>query len=694
MTQIRKLLIANRGEIAARVIRSARGLDIATVAVFSGPDAAAPYVTQADESVALPGATAEETYLRADLLIDAARRTGADAIHPGYGFLSENADFAQACADAGLVFVGPPPAAIAAMGSKTSAKRLMAQAGVPVLPGLTIGAGEAEENLEAVSRTDLGYPLLVKAAFGGGGRGMRAVSEPGELAAAVKAAQREAAAAFGDGTVFLERLVQRPRHVEVQVLADAHGQVIHLFERDCSIQRRYQKIIEEAPSPAVGPRLRAELGDAAVLAAKAIGYVGAGTVEFILDEQGNFYFLEVNTRLQVEHPVTELVTGLDLVALQLAVAEGRPLPPAVLQAELSGHAIEARLYAEDPLAGYLPATGTLRRFEIPSLPGVRVDAGVADGSVIGVHYDPLLAKVIAHAPTRQEAARLLARALSQARLHGVVTNRDLLTGILREPEFLDGRTDTGYLTRHEPASLMAGDPRADEVHAIAVALADQARRRAAAPVLGSIPTGWRNVRNAPQQASYTAGSRVISVAYEIHDSGTIRAAAVDGITVDICLHRGVHNGPLSAAGSASSRVRLYLCTPELVDLELDGVRRRIRVERDGPVRYADSALGASTLTEVSPFPAPASEVAAGSLTAPTPGTVVRVFAQPGDTVQAGQPLIVLEAMKMEHLVRAPAAGQLVELRVSVGQTVEQGVVLAVVDELADEPADSREEPDE
>ena len=695
MTKIRKLLIANRSEIAARVIRSARALDIATVAVFSAPDAAAPYVSQADESVALPGATAEETYLRADLLIDAARRTGANAVHPGYGFLSENADFAQACADAGPVFVGPPPAAIAAMGSKTSAKRLMAQAGVPVLPGLTIGAGEeAPENLEERSRTDLGFPLLVKAAFGGGGRGMRAVTEPGDLAAAVEAAQREAAAAFGDGTVFLERLVQRPRHVEVQVFADSHGQVIHLFERDCSIQRRYQKIIEEAPSPAVGPRLRAELGDAAVLAAKAIGYVGAGTVEFILDEQGNFYFLEVNTRLQVEHPVTELVTGLDLVALQLAVAEGRPLPPAVLQAELSGHAIEARLYAEDPLAGYLPATGTLRRFEIPALPGVRVDAGVADGSVIGVHYDPLLAKVIAHAPTREEAARLLARALSEARLHGVVTNRDLLTGILREPEFLDGRTDTGYLTRHQPASLMAADPRADEVHTIAVALADQAGRRAAAPVLGSIPTGWRNVRNAPQRASYTAGSRVITVAYEIHDSRTIPAAPVDGIMVDICVHPDVHNDPPSAASSAPSRVRLYACTPELVDLELDGVRRRIRVERDGPVRYADSALGASTLTQVSPFPEPASEVAAGSLTAPTPGTVVRVFAQPGDTVQAGQPLIVLEAMKMEHQVRAPAAGRLVELRVSVGQTVEQGAVLAVVDELTDELAGSEEEPDE
>jgi propionyl-CoA carboxylase alpha chain len=680
MTRIEKLLIANRGEIASRVIRTARTLDIATVAVFAAPDSGAPYVAEADEAIPLPGSTAEETYLRAGLLIDAALRTGADAVHPGYGFLSENADFAQACADAGLVFVGPPPAAIRAMGSKTSAKRLMAQAGVPVLPGVTVGEREENpENLREAYGTDLGFPLLVKAAFGGGGRGMRVVREPGELPDAVAGARREAAAAFGNGTVFLERLVQQPRHVEVQIFADTHGQVTHLFERDCSVQRRYQKIIEEAPSPAVDAELRTELGNAAVLAAKTIGYVGAGTVEFILDERGDFYFLEVNTRLQVEHPVTEMVTGLDLVALQIAVAEGKPLPPEVLHAELSGHAIEARLYAEDAAAGYLPATGTLRRFEIPRLPGVRVDAGVRDGSVVSVHYDPMLAKVIAHAPTREQAARLLARALAEARLHGVVTNRDLLTGILREPEFLGGSTDTGYLTRHEPADLMAADPRRDEIHALAVALADQAFRRETAAVLRSAPSGWRNVRNGAQQAAYAAGDRTLTVAYRL-SSDRAEASVRVGDAGAASGSAAPDSGADFAAGLAAPvSVQLYVCLPDLVDMQVDGVRRRVRVDRDGPIRYADSALGASMLTELPRFPEPGTEAAPGSLTAPMPGTVARVEARPGDSVRAGQVLVVLEAMKMEHQVRAPLDGRLAELSVSVGQAVDQGTVLAVVD---------------
>src|SRR5216683_483515 len=414
MTRIRRLLIANRGEIASRVIRSARALDISTVAVFSNVDAQAPFVAEADESVALPGSTAAETYLRPDLIIDAARRTGADAVHPGYGFLSENADFAEACAAAGLTFVGPPPAAIRSMGSKTSAKQLMAEAGVPVLPGIAIGDDEQlPAGLADRAETEIGFPVLVKAAFGGGGRGMRVVATQGELTGAVAAARREAVGAFGNGTVFLERLVERPRHIEVQIFADTRGQVVHLFERECSIQRRYQKILEESPSP-------------------------------VLDDSGEFFFLEVNTRLQVEHPVTELVTGLDLVALQLAVAEGKPLPDEAVRASLSGHAIEARLYAEDVAAGYLPATGSLLLFDVPSLPGVRVDAGVRTGGEVSVHYDPMLAKVIAHAPTREQAARLLARALAETRVLGVVTNRDLLVGILREPEFLDGHIDTGY----------------------------------------------------------------------------------------------------------------------------------------------------------------------------------------------------------------------------------------------------------
>ena len=442
------LLIANRGEIAARIIRTAHALGIATVAVYSDPDAEAPYVTLADQAVRLPGAAPADTYLRGDLIIAAAAATGAGAVHPGYGFLSENAAFARACADAGLTFVGPSPGTIQAMSDKVAAKATMAAAGVPVLPGVTVDS-DGEHDAAA----QVGFPLLVKAAFGGGGRGMRLVSDPSQLAGAIGAARREAAAAFGDGTVFLERYVPDPRHVEVQILGDAHGDVVHLFERECSIQRRYQKIVEESPSPAVDGELRAALTEAAVTAGRAAGYTGAGTVEFVLDRDGSFYFLEMNTRLQVEHPVTEEVTGLDLVELQLRVAEGEPLPPEVREAAITGHAIEVRLYAEDVPAGFLPVTGTLHRFAIPSGPGLRVDTGFRDGSAVSPHYDAMLAKVIAHGRTRADAARLLARALRDAQIHGLTTNRDLLVAILREPEFLAGATDTGYLTRHQPAAL-------------------------------------------------------------------------------------------------------------------------------------------------------------------------------------------------------------------------------------------------
>jgi propionyl-CoA carboxylase alpha chain len=661
MARIRKLLVANRGEIASRVIRSARALDIATVAVFSDVDAQAPFVAEADESVALPGSTAAETYLRAELVIDAAGRTGADAVHPGYGFLSENADFAEACAAAGLTFVGPPPAAIRSMGSKTSAKQLMAGAGVPVLPGIAIGDGEQlPAGLADRAETEIGFPVLVKAAFGGGGRGMRVVTAPRELAGAIAAARREAVGAFGNGAVFLERLVDRPRHIEVQVFADSHGQVVHLFERECSIQRRYQKILEESPSPAVDDTLRAELGSAAVAAAKAIGYVGAGTVEFVLDVSGGFFFLEVNTRLQVEHPVTELVTGLDLVALQLTVAEGKPLPDEAVQASLSGHAIEARLYAEDVAAGYLPATGSLLLFDVPSLPGVRIDSGVRTGGQVSVHYDPMLAKVIAHARTREQAARLLARALAETRVLGVVTNRDLLVGILREQEFLDGRIDTGYLTRHDPATLMAGDERRLPVHALATALADQALRRAETSVLAGVPSGWRNVPNARQQVGYRVAERELQVEYAIR--GSFVDAAVDGVEL----------GP----------VLLRDCTAAEVDLQIDGVRRLVTVARAGDTRYAGSALGATTLVEQPRFPDTGQQATVGSLLAPMPGTVVRVEARPGEPVHAGQVLVVLEAMKMEHQVRTPRAGTLAQLNVSAGQTVDVGAVLAVVEDAA------------
>jgi acyl-CoA carboxylase subunit alpha len=658
--KISKLLIANRGEIAARVIRTAHALGIATVAVYSDPDAGAPYVTLADEAVRLPGAAPADTYLRGEQIIAAAAQTAADAIHPGYGFLSENAAFARACADAGLIFVGPSPDTIEAMGDKVAAKAIMAAAGVPVLPSVTVTENDAT--------AEIGFPLLVKAAFGGGGRGMRLVTDPAQLDEAVSAARREAAAAFGDGTVFLERYVPDPRHVEVQILGDEHGHVVHLFERECSIQRRYQKIVEEAPSPAVDEELRQALTRAAVTAGQAVGYTGAGTVEFVLDRDGSFYFLEMNTRLQVEHPVTEEVTGLDLVELQLRIAEGEPLPPEVYQATISGHAIEVRLYAEDVPAGFLPVTGTLHRFAIPSGPGLRVDAGYRDGSVISPHYDALLAKVIAHGRTRADAARRLARALRTAEIHGVTTNRDLLAGILREPDFLAGATDTGYLTRHPPAAL-APDASAQTTyrHALVAALARQAVNRSAAPVLGSLPSGWRNVFSAPQRISYTAAGQQADEQYDV-------AYRILGDTVQA----SVNDAP-------ASRATIHEANADRVDLEIDGTRRVYRVHQVGADTYIDASDGSSALTEVPRFADPEKQAPTGSLLAPMPGLVRRVLVEPGTVVAAGQPLLVLEAMKMEQTVAAPAAGVVAELRAKAGDQVAAGQILAVVEASTVEP---------
>ncbi|MCU1691270.1 MAG: pycA [Frankiales bacterium] len=662
--KITKLLVANRGEIASRVFRTCRKLDIATVAVFSDADAGAPFVAEADEAVHLPGNSPAETYLRADLVIEACKRTGAEAVHPGYGFLSENAEFAEACTAAGIVFVGPPPSAIRSMGSKTAAKELMQAAGVPVLSGITISDGETADGLADRAGTEVGYPVLVKAAYGGGGRGMRVVHDPAELEEAVASARREATSAFGNGTVFLERFVDRPRHIEVQVFADTHGHAVHLFERECSIQRRYQKVIEEAPSPVVTPEMRTELGAAAVAAAKAIGYVGAGTVEFIMDSSGDFFFLEVNTRLQVEHPVTEAITGLDLVALQIAVAEGEPLPPAALEATITGHAIEARLCAEDPENGYLPATGDLLLFEVPALPGIRLDTGVRTGSQVSPHYDNMLAKVIAYAPTRDQAARLLARALSEARILGCVTNRDLLVGILREDEFRAGTIDTGYLTRHDPTELAARPADAVAVHALAVALADQAERRASAPVLAAAPSGWRNVRNSPATTTLLLGDTEVEVAYTV--KGTAVTATVGGVALE--------------------DVVLRSATPDGVDLQVGGVRRVVLVARRGGERYADSVLGATVFAEKERFPLPGAQAVAGSLVAPMNGTVIRVEAEVGQQVKAGTVVVVLEAMKMEHTIKAPHDGTITTLSAVVGAPVDLGHVLAVVSEAADAEA--------
>ncbi|MCU1504918.1 MAG: accA [Ilumatobacteraceae bacterium] len=635
---VTKLLVANRGEIARRVFRTARAMGIGTVAVFSDADEHAPHVVDADVAVRLPGTTPADTYLNIDAVLAAARSTGADAIHPGYGFLSENAGFARACAAAGITFVGPSPEAIDAMGSKIAAKELMAAAGVPVLPGATVTEGD--------ELPDIGFPVLVKAAFGGGGRGMRVVRAAGELAEAVASVQREAAAAFGDGTVFLERYVEDPRHVEVQIFGDTHGTVLHLYERECSIQRRYQKIIEEAPSPFVDHALRADLCEAAVLAARALAYVGAGTVEFVVGADRRFAFLEVNTRLQVEHPVTEMVTGLDLVEAQLRVARGEPLPVELTQARLRGHAVEARLYAEDVSTGFTPASGRIERLRVPVGTGIRVDSGYEDGSVVSTHYDAMIAKVVAWAPDRPAAVSALASALAQTQVHGPPTNRDLLVRVLRHPDFADGATDTGFLERNDCTAPL-GDGATQRIHAIAAALAGQAERRGAS----TIPSGWRNVPTSAQRATYAN----VDVAYRLRRDGL--AVEVAGQTVDAVL---------------------WSATPTAVDLTVDGVRRTVHVHRVGAVVYVDDASGSSRLVEQERYPVPTESLAPGSLVATMPGSVVRVLGKVGDPVRAGDALVVIEAMKMEHRIASSTSGTLAELFVAVGDQVETGTVLAVV----------------
>ncbi|OIJ96617.1 biotin carboxylase N-terminal domain-containing protein [Streptomyces colonosanans] len=608
---ITTVLVANRGEIACRIVRTCRELGIRTVAVHSDADGNALHARMADAAVRLPGAAPADTYLRGDPIVRAALAAGADAVHPGYGFLSENADFARAVREAGLVWIGPPPEAIEAMASKTRAKKLM---------GL--------EPLATVTADDL--PVLVKAAAGGGGRGMRIVRELAALDAELTAARAEALSAFGDDEVFVEPYVEGGRHIEVQILADTHGTVWALGTRDCSLQRRHQKVIEEAPAPDLTAELTASLGAMAVRAARAVDYVGAGTVEFLVAD-GRAHFLEMNTRLQVEHPVTEAVFGIDLVALQIRVAEGAALDDEPPRAR--GHAIEARLYAEDPARDWAPQTGTLHRLAVPD---VRVDAGYADGDTIGVHYDPLIAKAVAHAPTRAEAVRRLAAALERARIHGPVTNRDLLVRSLHHEEFTTARMDTGFYDRHLSELT---EPAPDPYAPLAAALADAHGR--------SRFGGWRNLPSQPQIRRYLMAGEEREVRYRHTRTGL----AADGVRV-------VH---------AEAR---------LVVLEVDGVQRRFEV-----ARYGDRVhVGPTALTALPRFPEPTADHAPGSLLAPMPGTVVRVAEglAVGAAVRAGEPLLWLEAMKMEHTITAPAAGTLTALHATPGRQVEVGALLAVV----------------
>jgi len=662
MPRIARLLVANRGEIAHRIFRTCRQMGIGTAAVYADADREAPYVNEADLAVALGGRSPADTYLAIDRLIAAAARMGADAIHPGYGFLAESADFARAVIGADLTWVGPSPESIAAMGDKLAAKQVVARAGVPTLP-----AQELDGLLPAAlgcAAAAIGMPLLVKAVGGGGGRGIRIVRDAGDLPEVVASARREAGAAFGNDRVFLERYLEAPRHVEVQILGDRHGNLVHLFERECSIQRRHQKIVEESPSPALDAGLRGRITEAAIAAGRAIGYANAGTVEFLLDARGDFYFLEVNTRIQVEHPVTEAVTGIDIVREQILVAQGERLAFRQEDVRLCGHAIEARLYAEDPANGFLPTGGRVLDWRPPVGVDVRVDSGVESGTGIALAFDPMIAKVIAHAPTREEAALRLAGALERLVVAGVVTNRDFLVNVLRSPAFLAGDTTTDFIERHHPARLREPDDGTLREAALAAALAAQAARRAEATVLRTVPSGWRNNPSGFQDARYRCHGREVAVGYRRERDGAF-ACVLDG---------------------TPARAHLVRVAPPAIDLEIDGLRRAFRVTPGsaGAV-FVQDARGEIRLQELPRFPEPEAAELAGGSSAPMPGRVLDVRVSAGDEVGKGQLLLIMEAMKMELQVTASADGVVTEVRVAPGQQVEAGQVLVVVDAREGQP---------
>ena len=643
-----KILIANRGEIACRVMRTARDLGYRTVAVYSDADRDAPHVRMADEAVHIGGSAAADSYLRVDALLEAARKTGADAIHPGYGFLSENAGFAQACGDAGLVFIGPPPGAIEAMGDKALAKRRMIDAGVPCAPGY-LGADQDDARLtqEALK---LGFPLLVKAVAGGGGRGMRLVREAGEIAQALVGARREALSAFGDGTLMLERLIDNGRHIEIQVFADAHGHAVYLGERDCTAQRRRQKVIEEAPSPVVNPAMRAAMGKDAVAAALAVGYRGAGTVEFIVDANLKHYFLEMNTRLQVEHPVTEMVTGFDLVEWQLRVAAGEPLPAAQADIQITGHAIEARLYVEDPYAGFAPQTGTVRwwRPQRALSAGVRIDDGIEEGGEISPWYDPMVAKLIVHGRDRNDAIRRLRAALENAPLLGLRTNGRFLADLVNHPAFRGAAMTTTLIDQWQDQgeALLQRPAPGDEawcVAAAAFALRNGANWRADSVAAYGIPLQCDDVAQTLRVRPDRSGQAHVSLESQNH---TVKILRFD-------------DGELR--------------------YEIDGVTRSaVAVMHDSELHIA--LAGASFIfREISPFPDKDSAQDATRARAPVAGKVTQIQVAAGDAVIEGQALVCVEAMKMEMWLTAQAAGRVVAVHAQAGDQVESGALLVEIE---------------
>ena len=650
------ILIANRGEIACRVIRTARRMGLRTIAVHSEADAGARHVRLADEAVLIGPAAARESYLVADRIIEAAKRTGAKAIHPGYGFLSENADFAETCTREGIIFVGPPPSAIRAMGSKSAAKSLMETAGVPLTPGYH--GDEQDAGFLKTQADAIGYPVLIKAAAGGGGKGMRLVERGADFAEALASCRREAAASFGDDHVLVEKYVSRPRHIEIQVFGDSHGHYVHLFERDCSVQRRHQKVVEEAPAPGMTPERRHAMGEAAVAAARAVGYVGAGTVEFIAHQDGTFYFMEMNTRLQVEHPVTEMITGQDLVEWQLRVAAGEPLPLTQAELGIEGHALEARIYAEDADRGFLPSIGRLVHVAAPATgPHVRIDTGIEEGDEITPHYDPMVAKLIVWDEDRDAALARMRRALADYRVAGVTTNIPFLSRLIACPAFAEADLDTGLIERERDALF----PPATAVPRDALLAAAAAELLAERETTDADPWGlrddWRLNMAARRSLRYRAGEEAFEIA--VVASGTGWSLTLGGETAEV-------------AASAISRGAMALT--------VDGRRFSATVVALGTQRQVFLGGGVHVLERDDPLAADFGATSGGGrLTAPMPGKVVALLAEAGSRIEAGQPLLILEAMKMEHTIKAPGAGVLSAYHFAIGDQVAEGDALAAVE---------------
>jgi 3-methylcrotonyl-CoA carboxylase alpha subunit len=643
------VLIANRGEIACRIARTARRLGLRIIAVYSAADAGALHVRLADVAHPIGPAPAAESYLRIDRIIEVAQRSGAQCIHPGYGFLAENPEFAEACAEAGVAFVGPPASAIRAMGNKSSAKALMEKSGVPVVPGYH-GKRQEPDFLERKA-SDIGYPVLIKAVAGGGGKGMRRVERPADFAAALESAQREAMSAFGDGRVLVEKYIAAPRHIELQVFADSHGHVIHLNERDCSLQRRHQKVIEEAPAPGISAELRAAMGQAAVRAAQAVGYVGAGTVEFIADGSNGlaadrYWFMEMNTRLQVEHPVTEAVTGLDLVEWQFRIAAGERLPLAQAEVPMRGHAVEARIYAEDPARGFLPSTGRLVALQFPD--GVRVDAGVEQGAAITPHYDPMIAKMIAHGETRDAALDRLAAALEQTVAAGPHTNLGLLAALCRAPAFRAGPFDTGFIDRNIAALTAAGDWRAAAALGAARLVARETER--IAQRLDRPPDAPLSPWDACDGFQLT-GCRSVAL-----------PLMVDGEPAEAQIRYGSAGAAVAVDGVPA--------TLDAIAIEAADAVYVLRHGRQTVVRRADQ--GASDLDQ---------DAADGRISAPMHGKVLALLVRDGDRVEKGARVAIIEAMKMEHALTAPCAGRVTGVAVEAGSQVAEGARLMTIDAL-------------